>query len=80
MGNKISPIERTQYLGFSLRKLRGVLVSMLTKSQKIKLVEELADILKSNPSVLFVDFAGVNMGELIALKKILKRKICAGRP
>ncbi|MEK7608998.1 MAG: 50S ribosomal protein L10 [Patescibacteria group bacterium] len=47
---------------------------MLTKSQKIKLVEELADILKSNPSVLFVDFAGVNMGELIALKKDLKKE------
>lgn len=47
---------------------------MLTKSQKVKLVEELADILKSNPSVLFVDFAGVNMGELTALKKDLKKE------
>ena len=47
---------------------------MLTKAQKIKLVEELADILKNNPSLLFVDFSGLNMGEIIGLKKDLKKE------
>ena len=47
---------------------------MLTKSQKIKLVEELADILKNNASILFVDFSALNMGEIIALKKDLKKE------
>ncbi|MDP3800163.1 MAG: 50S ribosomal protein L10 [bacterium] len=47
---------------------------MLTKSQKIKLVIELADILKNNTSILFVDFSGLNMGEIIGLKKELKKE------
>ncbi len=47
---------------------------MLTKDQKIKLVEELSDILKNNPSILFVDFSGLNMGEIIGLKKELKKE------
>lgn len=47
---------------------------MLTKSQKIELVKDLADILKSNSSLLFVDFTGLNMGELTALKKDLKKE------
>lgn len=47
---------------------------MLTKAQKIKLVEELADILKNNASILFVDFSALNMGEIIALKKELKKE------
>ncbi|MEK7629551.1 MAG: 50S ribosomal protein L10 [Patescibacteria group bacterium] len=47
---------------------------MLTKAQKIKLVEELADILKNNASILFVDFSALNMGEIIALKKDLKKE------
>ncbi len=47
---------------------------MLTKSQKIKLVEELADILKNNVSILFVDFSALNMGEIISLKRELKKE------
>lgn len=47
---------------------------MLSKQQKIKLVEELAEILKNNPSVLFFDFSGLTMGELITLKKELKKE------
>ncbi len=46
---------------------------MLTKNQKIKLVEELAEILRKNPSLLFVDFSGLTMGELGSLKKELKK-------
>src|SRR3989338_805235 len=46
---------------------------MLTKSQKMELVSQLAYILKSNSSILFVDFTGLNMGELYALKKDLKK-------
>ncbi|MDP3764778.1 MAG: 50S ribosomal protein L10 [bacterium] len=47
---------------------------MLTRSQKIKLVAELAEILKNNSSILFVDFSGLNMGEIIALKRELKKE------
>ena len=39
----------------------------------MELVSQLADILKSNSSILFVDFTGLNMGELYALKKDLKK-------
>ncbi|MBI4118883.1 MAG: 50S ribosomal protein L10 [Parcubacteria group bacterium] len=46
---------------------------MLTKPQKIELVGQLADILRSNSSLLFVDFTGLNMGELYTLKKDLKK-------
>ena len=87
---KLSPAERTKPLlmGFSLRKLRSVFISYIranyyisktyyyvNKSSKIKLVEELADILKNNASILFVDFSALNMGEIIALKKDLKEGI-----
>ncbi|MFY9493309.1 MAG: 50S ribosomal protein L10 [Minisyncoccia bacterium] len=47
---------------------------MLAKAQKIKLVEKLAEILRKNPSILFVDFTGLNMSELYTLKKELKKE------
>lgn len=47
---------------------------MLTKKQKIELVGELAEVLKTNNSILFVDFTGLTMSELTSLKKDLKKE------
>ena len=47
---------------------------MLTKQQKIKIAKDLGEILKSNANFIFVDFAGLTMAELTALKRELKKK------
>ena len=47
---------------------------MLTKAKKIELVEELSKIIKNNPNILFVDFTGLKMGEMVSLKKDLKKE------
>ena len=47
---------------------------MLTKTQKIKIAKDLGEVLKSNANFIFVDFAGLTMAELTALKRELKKK------
>lgn len=47
---------------------------MLTKEQKIKAVEGLSKILQDSPNFIFADFGGLKMGEILSLKKDLKRK------
>lgn len=45
---------------------------MLTKQQKQQLIEELADKLKRQKSLVFTDFRGLKVGELQDLRKKLK--------
>ena len=45
---------------------------MLTKAQKQQLIEELADKLKRQKSLVFTDFRGLKVGEIEDLRKELK--------
>ena len=45
---------------------------MLSKAKKQKLVEEIARIVKENPSIVFTDFSGLTIGELDELKRELR--------
>ena len=47
---------------------------MLTKTQKIEVVQEVSDILKNSANFIFVDFTGLKMSELTQLKKYLKKE------
>lgn len=47
---------------------------MLSKQQKIKLVSELADILRGNVNFVFADFSGLTVAEMSVLKKELKKE------
>ena len=46
---------------------------MLTKQQKQQLIEELADKLKRQKSLVFTDFRGLKVGEIENLRKELKQ-------
>ncbi|MBI2454171.1 MAG: 50S ribosomal protein L10 [Parcubacteria group bacterium] len=46
---------------------------MLTKDQKKKIIAELEDILKNNENIIFTDFTGLTMAELMEFKRDLKK-------
>ena len=46
---------------------------MLTKTQKIKIVEELTDKLKRQKIAIFSDFTGVSVSKFQALRRLLKK-------